>query len=136
MTADALLTALRTRGVELTADGNALCYRGPKGSVTPELRALLVEQKPALLRLLTPPPAVRDPALNHRVAAFQAQVERWATARLVGVPLLVLPEAPTPRIGACLSCGNAIEGERLRCQLCRHAVDVVLGLRSIEGDPS
>ena len=132
----ALLAELRTRGVQLTADGDALCYRGPKGSVTPELRALLVEQKPALLRLLTPPPAVEDPALNHRVTAFQAQVERWATAERVGVPLLVLPGAPEPRIGACLSCGTAIERDGLRCRLCRHAVAVVLGLRCVEDDPA
>jgi tubulysin polyketide synthase-like protein len=136
MTPDALLAELRARGVELTADGDALCYRGPKGSVTPELRALLVEQKPALLRLLTPRPTVTDPALNYRVAAFQAQVERWATTGQVGVPLLALPGAPEPRIGACLSCGKAIEGGLLRCSLCRHAVDVVLGLKFIEDDPA
>jgi hypothetical protein len=53
----ALLEALAARGVELAVtDGRLRCR--PAGRLTPELRAALVEHKPALLRLLATRPCV------------------------------------------------------------------------------
>lgn len=50
-TAD-LLMDLQSRGVEITAEGERLKIRAPEGAVTPELRARLVESKPAVLAVL------------------------------------------------------------------------------------
>jgi hypothetical protein len=46
-----LLEALRTRGVELRATGDRLCFR-PVAAVTPDELAALRAHKPALLALL------------------------------------------------------------------------------------
>ena len=47
-----LLTSLSSKGVRLSAIGNLLDVRAPKGVLTPELRHLLVEHKADLLVLL------------------------------------------------------------------------------------
>ena len=52
MTAAALLQSLCSLGVQLSASGDRLRFRAPVGVLTPELRAALVEQKPALLAAL------------------------------------------------------------------------------------
>lgn len=52
MTLYALLDELRTRGVELTPDGDRLRYRAPQGALTPELKQALAERKPELLVIL------------------------------------------------------------------------------------
>ena len=44
-----LLQRLHDAGVILKVDGNRLRYRAPRGAMTPELRAALVERKPDLL---------------------------------------------------------------------------------------
>jgi hypothetical protein len=53
-----LLAELRSKGVELTADGDTLRCRAPRGLVTPDLAAVIRERKPELLRLLRVPPDV------------------------------------------------------------------------------
>ena len=55
MTAQGLLDHLRARGATLNADGGELRCRAPRGLLTAELRALLVDHKTALLALLEPP---------------------------------------------------------------------------------
>jgi hypothetical protein len=50
--ATALLDTLRTRGIELTSDGDELRYRAPKGALTPELRQAIGERRPELLALV------------------------------------------------------------------------------------
>ncbi|QBS37116.1 hypothetical protein E1B22_03775 [Thermaerobacter sp. FW80] len=52
MTAAALLTELRRRGVEVWADGDRLCYRAPRGALTPELREAVRAHKGELLAVL------------------------------------------------------------------------------------
>jgi hypothetical protein len=52
LTATALLESLRSLGVRLSASGDRLRFRAPVGVLTPELRAALVEEKPALLAAL------------------------------------------------------------------------------------
>lgn len=52
MRAHEVLALARSAGLKLSADGNALNWRGPKGAMTTELRAAMVENKPELLALL------------------------------------------------------------------------------------
>src|SRR6267143_1067782 len=72
-----------------------------------------------------------DDALLLRVAEFEAQLEAWGSER-VGIPLLVLPEAPPPVLGRCVSCGEAASG--WRCSLCLEAAALVLELADLEGE--
>lgn len=44
-----LLERLHLAGIKLKIEGDRLTYRGPKGALTPELRAALTEWKPDLL---------------------------------------------------------------------------------------
>jgi hypothetical protein len=48
-----LLENLRSRGVNLEADGGCLFVDAPAGEITEETRATLTEHKPNLLKLLT-----------------------------------------------------------------------------------
>jgi len=52
VTAADLLPELRRRGVILTADGNRIVYRAPKGTLTPELREAVVRFKGEILGIL------------------------------------------------------------------------------------
>ncbi len=84
----------------------------------------------AILQRLGVKPSVRETPpseeLARRVAAFRAQIEAWAArSGRIGVPLLVLPGAPEPRLGRCISCGQAIP-EGWRCSVCLQAVYVAL----------
>src|SRR2546427_2630896 len=53
MTATVLLDELRTKGVQLTIEGEHLAVDAPKGVLTDELRQAIRTQKAALLALLT-----------------------------------------------------------------------------------
>jgi len=48
----ALLTNLRSRGVELRAEDGQLRYSAPRGTLTPDLRSQLIEHKQELLTIL------------------------------------------------------------------------------------
>ncbi len=52
MTATDILEMALAAGMELTAEGDKLACRAPKGAVTPELRGLLAEHKAEVLELL------------------------------------------------------------------------------------
>ena len=52
MTLDELFADLSQRRVQLWADGDQLQLRAPKGTLTPQLRAVLTERKPEILALL------------------------------------------------------------------------------------
>jgi len=52
--AEALLKHLHTLDVQITASETTLHLDAPKGCLTQELQAQIVEQKPALLQLLSP----------------------------------------------------------------------------------
>lgn len=54
MDAVALLRRLREAGCELQAEGDRLRVNAPKGVLTDELRSLIRQHKPELLRLLAP----------------------------------------------------------------------------------
>lgn len=58
-----LLESLEAAGIRLTAHGDKLRYSCPPGALTDDLRALIKEHKPALLRLLNPePPPAPEPS--------------------------------------------------------------------------
>lgn len=44
-----LLQRLHNAGIKLKIEGERLTYTGPKGALTPELRAALIEWKPDLV---------------------------------------------------------------------------------------
>jgi len=52
VTAPSLLQELSDRGVHLEEDGDRLVYDAPRGALTDNHRALLVERKPEILRML------------------------------------------------------------------------------------
>jgi hypothetical protein len=52
MTASDLLVFIRSLGIELQVDGDKLHYHAPRGTMTPELRATIVEHKAALIEML------------------------------------------------------------------------------------
>ena len=112
-------------------NGDRLRVEAPRGVLTPDLRAQLVEAKPGLLRLLAPA-SVSDPEVARRLTAFRAQLDAWTHLGGAGVPLLVLPDALVPRIGACVSCDAVISEGHWRCDLCRRAVELALGLQPAE----
>lgn len=67
---------------------------------------------------------VGDPELARRAEAFRRQLADWTSP---SIPLLILPGAPEPRVGRCLSCGDEI-AEGWRCALCLRAVYAALGV--------
>src|SRR5713101_1807049 len=54
MTLAELLTMVRAADIQLEVCGDRLVFDAPRGALTPELRATLAEEKPALLALLAP----------------------------------------------------------------------------------
>src|ERR1700686_3023619 len=59
MTLAELLTVVSAADIRLEARGDRLVFDAPHGALTPELRAALVEQRPALLVWLAPRGIVR-----------------------------------------------------------------------------
>jgi hypothetical protein len=112
--------------------------------------ALLAEGLRRGVRVVWDPPRYRGPAaamalfkevpdaareLLRRAAVFREQIESWNSTGRIGVPLLVLPAAPAPRLGACVSCGASIE-RGWRCPVCLHAVELALGLSPPNDGPA
>ena len=60
MTATRLLDALRTKGVQLTVEGDQLAIDAPKGVLTDDVRQAIRTQKAALLALLAQPAPAHD----------------------------------------------------------------------------
>lgn len=90
-------------------------YRGPSEALA------LVKERPELAR-----------ELLRRAGTFREQVDAWSRSGRIGAPVLVLPSAPEPGAGACVSCGTPVPaGWHWRCALCRRAVELVLGLSPI-----
>ena len=86
-------------------DDKQLRVEAPRGALTPELRAALVDQKPTLLAVLSRLEAMR-------ATAGQAPII-VANPQAVGGP------------GRCCSCGDALDAPRGygRCAACDVAVD-------------
>ena len=52
MTPSSLLAELEQQGIHISAEDDQLHLDGPSGSLIPELRAVLVAQKPVILKYL------------------------------------------------------------------------------------
>jgi len=63
MSAAVLLESLRSRGVILSADGDQIKYRAPRGTMTPDLRQALADRKGELLALLSEQQSGPKPSL-------------------------------------------------------------------------
>lgn len=91
------------------------------------------------LGVASPRPHQADSEIARRADAFRAQLDIWIHSGRPGVPLLILPGAPEPGPGRCVSCGDSIPENRWRCGLCLQAVELVLGVperrRSAGGEP-
>jgi len=116
MTPEALLVALRGRGVALIADGDRLRWRAPAGVLTDTDRDALTAAKPALLTLLSdrgkPPESPAKP--NGMVLGVTDVMEVFPGARVV-TPDEAEPDpdtargyayGPTPPAGPCPVCGG------------------------------
>jgi hypothetical protein len=67
------------------------------------------------------------------VQAFKDQISAWADAGRWAVPVLVMPGAPDPRWGFCVSCGAVLTpAEDWRCSTCRAAIDAAFDMSQSE----
>ncbi len=126
MTTTDMLHELECLGVRVTAHGDALKVQAPKGVLTPALRARLVEQKAALLALLSSRQLLTDEQETPPVDMLQEEAHT-TYARLQGVtrvhtplgPGVVFPHTPLTvqvergRIGVLLECPIHASGRRL-----------------------
>jgi tubulysin polyketide synthase-like protein len=125
VTPAALVAELRARGVTLRPDGDALRVR-PVSKVKPEELEALRQYKPEVLALLVRELSRPVPD-SSRTSTFRSQLEAWIQSGRVGVPLLVLPDAPPPTEGRCISCGVALASDQTwRCPACLEAVKAAL----------
>ena len=62
--------------------------------------------------------------IPRRTKAFRDQLVAWSRSGQAGnvVPTLILPGAPGPQSGHCISCGVTVSRRRWRCDTCRIAV--------------
>lgn len=132
MTAHALLDHLRQHGLRIAADGLNIRVRGPEAALTPGVLEAIRRQKSALLALLAAKQEpIKDepltPEVTRRAKLFGKQIDAWIAADRIAVPLLLLPDAPEPTRGHCVSCGSTIE-EGWRCEACLAAISVALGM--------
>lgn len=109
MSAAALASELQASGVKLTVRGKRLHVEAPTGTLTPEVRALLVEHKAALMPLLVMRDRLRD------------------LARSVGVPDRIVVELPASELQACIDQLPFWDGDELRTRV------LVFYLRSLAG---
>ena len=118
MNATTLLTDLRNRGIRLSVAGERLSVDAPKGAMTADLRAALVEHKAGLLRLLN----AQDAEVQWRIEAMRRQIQPGPI-----IPFLVARRDFADAPGLCLSCGDPCgPGRRYRCGPCVRAAEIVV----------
>ena len=104
MSAAALLADLAAAGVVLWADGDALRYRAPAGTMTADRPDLLREHKTEIARLLADPDALRVAAA---IAIFDAEPVRS--------PIAAVEPA------RCFACGTERPPDGTACPTCHPA---------------
>src|SRR4051794_35840688 len=118
MNAATLLADLCRRGVRLSVSGERLSIDAPRGTVTADLRAALIEHKADLIRLLDP----LDEQVAWRVEEMRRQVRPGPH-----IPFLVARRDFADAPGLCMSCGDLCgSGRRYRCGPCVHAAEIVV----------
>ena len=70
MSAQDLLTDLQSRGVQISAEGDRLRIRAPKGAITPELGERLEQNKPEIISALMPSRPELDAICRRAVSDF------------------------------------------------------------------
>jgi hypothetical protein len=83
-----------------------------------------------LLRERTEPEKAELREVLRRAALFRRQLEVSADGPII--PYLILPDVESPRLGACISCGVAVQSS-WRCPVCLMSVYIALG-KDIEID--
>lgn len=66
-----------------------------------------------------------------RTIEFRRQLAKAAGGPII--PYLLLPSAPAPRLGTCISCGTAIPSG-WRCAICLLAVRIAIGAKPVVDD--
>ncbi len=84
MTTLELLSDLQNLDIHLECVGDKLRVDAPKGALTPELRAILVEQKTALLALLSGPPSCSEETEQAPSEGVPAEAEIATTCCVCG----------------------------------------------------
>jgi hypothetical protein len=123
-----LLEDLKRRGLLAIADGPNITIRGPREHLTDDVVTAVRANKMELLALLEAQAAradggqlgdqnIPDAEVTRRARLFGQQYRDWARSGRYAIPLLVLPGAPEPRAGSCISCGTP-SGESWRCRPC------------------
>lgn len=93
-----LLAALEAAGIRVAAHGDRLRYSSPPEALTPDLRALIQEYKPELLRLLSP--ALESSSTQKaRECPCCGEARWWLSGALRRAGLRGLPPAGEPRVG-------------------------------------
>jgi hypothetical protein len=85
-----------------------------------------VRMTPKWLNLLREQPERERAQLREvlkRAALFRQQLELAGDGPII--PYMILPDIPSPRLGACISCGVAVQGS-WRCPVCLMAVYIAL----------
>ena len=67
----------------------------------------------------------RSAEVQERITAFEEGLLSWLEQARPGVPIFTLPDAPSPKAGACISCGDPIP-TGWRCAPCLEAVHRVI----------
>jgi len=94
MTPFDIIQALAAAGVTLRIVGNAIRYTAPRGAVTPELQAALVEVKPDILYAFNERAAI----VEHDGGLDRAEAEPRAGGDVLGI--LPVTRAPRGPIGS------------------------------------
>jgi hypothetical protein len=84
----------------------------------PRLKPLVQANKDLLLR------AINLREIPRRTESFRQQLRIWTESGQADdvVPTLVVPNAPEPEVGHCVSCGAAVSRGVWRCDTCSVAV--------------
>jgi hypothetical protein len=104
-----LMNDLAARDVELWADGETLRYRAPRGTMTPELIALLRERKIAILELLR-----RWRVTDAIVKVAHGRLWLSTVERSYGIPLTPDQNIDASAIGAAIAWLLQTKQERRR----------------------
>jgi hypothetical protein len=123
VTAEQVLRQILEAGGEVIPD---LIH--PRVLAPPALKPLVLEHRDELRELLLG-------QVPRRVEAFRRQLRDWTSSGRWAVPFLTMPGAPDVRDGSCGSCGATIRSDRLRCDLCGAAVEIVLRDMDKEASP-
>lgn len=125
------VAALETLNAILAAGGRMEPGAERTRLISPKTMRPLVEANREGLRALVDAHGHCPADVFRRALAFKRQADAWAASGRGAVPVLVLPEAPAPKLGHCVSCGCTIAGG-WRCDLCLAAVHIALGIGPTE----